>query len=87
MGQAPTESYTERMKHTQSTRHDSKGMPRDKNENAQQYSHGAKDGTIWSFTTYITAIPQRFCFKLGYVSSRTYLFSSFLASLLLWMGI
>ena len=25
MGQVPTESYTERMKHTQATRHDSKG--------------------------------------------------------------
>ena len=29
MGQAPTESYTERMKHTQATRHDSKGLPSD----------------------------------------------------------
>ena len=35
MGQAPTESYTERMKHTQATRHDSKGLPSDKRENAQ----------------------------------------------------
>ena len=32
MGQAPTESYTERMKHTQATRHDSKGLPSDKRE-------------------------------------------------------
>ena len=37
MGQAPTESYTERMKHTQATRHDSKGLPSDKIENAQLY--------------------------------------------------
>ena len=35
MAQAPTESYTERMKHTQATRHDSKGLPSDKRENAQ----------------------------------------------------
>ena len=35
MGQAPTESYTERMKHTQATRHDSKGLPSDKRENTQ----------------------------------------------------
>ena len=35
MGQAPTESYTERMKHTQATSHDSKGLPSDKHENAQ----------------------------------------------------
>ena len=27
MGKAPTESYTEHMKHTQATRHDSKGLP------------------------------------------------------------
>jgi len=26
-----------------------------------------KDGTIWSFTAYITAIPQRFSFEPGYV--------------------
>ena len=42
MGQAPTESYTERMKHTQATRHDSKGLPSDKRENAQQSSRGEK---------------------------------------------
>ena len=30
MGQAPTESYTERMKFTQATSHDSKGLPSDK---------------------------------------------------------
>ena len=35
MGQAPTESYTERMKRTQATSHDSKGLPSDKRENAQ----------------------------------------------------
>ena len=35
MGQATTESYTERMKHTQAKRHDSKGLPSDKRENAQ----------------------------------------------------
>ena len=45
MGQAPTESYTERMKRTQATSHDSKGLPSDKRENAAtmtQSSHGAK---------------------------------------------
>ena len=35
MAQAPTESYTERMKRTQATSHDSKGLPSDKRENAQ----------------------------------------------------
>ena len=32
-GQAPTESYTERMKCTQATSHVSKGLPSDKREN------------------------------------------------------
>ena len=32
MGQVPTESYTECMKRTQATRHDSKGLPSDKRE-------------------------------------------------------
>ena len=35
IGQVPTESCTKHMKHTQATRHDSKGLPSDKRENAQ----------------------------------------------------
>ena len=41
MGQAPTESYTERMKRTQATSHDSKGLLSDKCENAQLHVYDA----------------------------------------------
>jgi len=36
IGQAPAESYTERMKHTQAKSHDSERLQSDKRENTQQ---------------------------------------------------
>ena len=60
MGQAPTESYTERMKHTQSTRHDSKGLPSDKRENAQQSSHGAKKTALFGVSPLISQLSLKF---------------------------
>ena len=70
MGQAPAESYTKRMKHTQDKRHDSERLQSDGRENTKQWSNHLeerKDGTIWSCTAYISAIPQRLSFEPGYV--------------------
>ena len=47
--QAPAESYTERMKHNQAKKHESKRLLSDKRENSKavtQSSHGTKSGTI-----------------------------------------
>ena len=70
MGQAPAESYTKRMKHTQAKSHNSERLQSDVRENTQQWRNPPverKDGTIWSCTTYITAMPQRLSFEPGYV--------------------
>ena len=70
MGQAPAESYTKRTKHTQAKRHDSERLKSDGCENTQQWRNHLverKDGTIWSCTAYITAIPQWLSFEPGYV--------------------
>jgi len=70
MGQAPAENYTKRMKHTQAKSHDSERLPSDGHENTQQWRKllvERKDGTIWSCTAYITAIPQWLSFEPGYV--------------------
>ena len=70
MGQVPAESYTKHMKHPQAKSHDSERLPRDRCENTQQLRNQLmeqKDSTIWSITTYITAIPQQFSFEPGYV--------------------
>ena len=70
MGQAPAESYTKRMKHTQAKSHDSERLQSDGRENTQQLRNPLverKVGTIWSCTAYITAIPQRLSFEPGYV--------------------
>ena len=69
MGQAPAKSYTKRMKHTQAKSHDSERLQSDGRENTQQWRDHLverKDGTIWSCTAYITAIPQRLSFEPGY---------------------
>ena len=77
MGQVPAESYTERMKHTQAKSHDSKRLRSDKRENTQQWCNHLmeQNGTIWSCTAYITAIPQRLSFEHGCFTGRTYLSS------------
>ena len=70
MGQAPAESYTKSMKHTQAKSHDSERLQSDRRENTQQWHNHLmerKDGTIWSCTAYITAIPQRLSFEPGYI--------------------
>ena len=70
MGQAPAESYTKHMKHTQAKSHDSERLQSDKHKNTQQWRNHLveqKDGTIWSCIAYITAIPQRLSFEPGYV--------------------
>ena len=70
MGQAPAESYTKRMKHTQAKSHDPERLQSDGRENAQQWRNHLverKDGTIWSCSAYITAIPQRLSFEPRYV--------------------
>jgi len=70
MGQAPAESYTKRMKHTQAKSHYSERLQSDRRENTQQWRNHLverKDGTICSCTAYITAIPQRLSFEPGYV--------------------
>ena len=69
-GTAPAESYTKCMKHTQHKSHDSERLQSDGRENTQQLRNPLveqKDGTIWSCTAYITAIPQRLSFEHGYV--------------------
>ena len=70
MAQEPAESYTEHMKPIHAKSNDSKRLVSDKHENAQQWCNHLveqKDGTIWSCTTYITAIPQQLGFEPGYV--------------------
>jgi len=70
MGQAPAESYTKRIKHTQPKSHNSERLQSDGHENTQQWHNHLmerKDGTIWSCTAHITAIPQRLSFKPGYI--------------------
>ena len=64
------QSYTECMKNPQAKTHDSKRLQSDKRENIQQWRDHLvewKDGTIWSCTAYITAIPERLSFEPGYV--------------------
>ena len=60
------------MKHTQAKSHDSKRQQSDRPKNTQwsrNHLLERKDGTIWSCTAYITAIPQRLSFEVqpGYV--------------------
>jgi len=62
MGQVPAESYIKHMKYTQAKSHDSERLQSDRHENTYQWRNHLikwKDGTIWSCTAYITAIPQR----------------------------
>jgi len=92
MGQAPAESYTKRMKYTQAKSHDSERLHNDRREYTQQWCNHLqerKDGTIWSFTAYITVIPQRLSFEPGCFTGRTNLSSGTcfdsLAPLKLWI--
>ena len=69
MGQVPAESYTKCMEHPLATRQDSERLLSDKHENTWQWRNYLvewKDGTIWSCSAYITAIPQWLSFKPGY---------------------
>ena len=67
MGQAPLSVWNIlRLK----AMHDSKRQQSDRPKNTQwsrNHLMERKDGTIWSCTAYITAIPQRLSFEPGYV--------------------
>ena len=68
MEQAPAESYTKHMKHTQAKSHDLKRLLSDKRESTEEWqsSHGAKKMALFGIS-YITSILQRLSFKPEYV--------------------